>query len=258
MSHSLGRLLATILLVALVLPVSAATLSWSHEPPPLTAAVASPSPAPGTTRLALQLATTQDHDPRPTPDTSATAPDVLPTPDPPKTGTDEPDVSEAPSSTTREELASPAKETPAPKPTVEEPVPSTPKPASLSKTEARLLELLNAERRAAGLRALEPARDLVRIARDWSQVMSSTGNFRHNPGLTGLMCCRSAFGENVAWGGVPDGWLMESTDGIHRNFMRSPGHRANILDPRFDQVGIGTVVANGKIWVTQVFRRYAG
>ena len=30
----------------------------------------------------------------------------------------------------------------------------------------------------------------------------------------------------------------------------SPSHRANILDPRFSQAGIGVVHAAGRVWVT--------
>jgi hypothetical protein len=37
-------------------------------------------------------------------------------------------------------------------------------------------------------------------------------------------------------------------------FMQSPGHRANILDSDFTEIGIGVVVTSDRIWVTQVFR----
>jgi uncharacterized protein YkwD len=44
---------------------------------------------------------------------------------------------------------------------------------------------------------------------------------------------------------------------MHRAFMHSPGHRANILNPAFRQAGIGIVKINGNLWVTEVFRRPA-
>lgn len=128
---------------------------------------------------------------------------------------------------------------------------------SMEDVEARLLELLNAERRAAGIDELERASDLVAIASDWSQVMAGTREIRHNPDLEEQMCCHVQWAENVAYGSVPDGWLMESTEGVHRNLMRSTTHRANILDPAFDQVGIGAVLSEGILWVTQDFRRHA-
>jgi uncharacterized protein YkwD len=37
--------------------------------------------------------------------------------------------------------------------------------------------------------------------------------------------------------------------------MRSPAHRANILDRGKRAVGVGIVHSGGKIWVTEVFRR---
>jgi hypothetical protein len=39
--------------------------------------------------------------------------------------------------------------------------------------------------------------------------------------------------------------------------MNSAPHRANILDKRFTEVGVGVVVADGTIWVSEVFRRPA-
>ena len=40
--------------------------------------------------------------------------------------------------------------------------------------------------------------------------------------------------------------------------MASAPHRANILDRRMEQVGVGFVLVNGQLWVTEVFRSRAG
>ena len=40
--------------------------------------------------------------------------------------------------------------------------------------------------------------------------------------------------------------------------MRSAPHRANILNQRMRQVGVGVVFAGGRLWVTEVFRQPAG
>jgi hypothetical protein len=37
--------------------------------------------------------------------------------------------------------------------------------------------------------------------------------------------------------------------------MNSPGHRANILDRDYTEVGIGAVTVAGRVWVAEVFRR---
>jgi hypothetical protein len=59
-----------------------------------------------------------------------------------------------------------------------------------------------------------------------------------------------AIGENVA---LSPGYMPER---IHQALMKSQGHRENILDPKFDQVGIGAVLKKNKgYFVTQDFRR---
>ena len=44
-------------------------------------------------------------------------------------------------------------------------------------------------------------------------------------------------GENLAWGSGRRGTPIE----IFRAWMRSPGHRRNMLDPRFREMGIGVI-----------------
>jgi uncharacterized protein YkwD len=60
----------------------------------------------------------------------------------------------------------------------------------------------------------------------------------------------SALGENVAH-------AMDAR-GAHRTLWASPSHRGNLLDPRFDRVGIGTALGDdGTLWVCEVFARLA-
>jgi uncharacterized protein YkwD len=42
-------------------------------------------------------------------------------------------------------------------------------------------------------------------------------------------------GENLAWGQEEKGSPAETM----RNWMASPGHKANVLEPRYTQIGIG-------------------
>ena len=44
---------------------------------------------------------------------------------------------------------------------------------------------------------------------------------------------------------------------LHRAFLRSPAHRANILDPRKRVVGVGLVSSGGRLWVTELFTKPA-
>ena len=118
-----------------------------------------------------------------------------------------------------------------------------------------LFARLNAERQARGLAALEWDGDLARVASDWSAQMASSGNFRHRDlgsasGLPG-MSKFSALGENIAWvEGYPN-----MGNQLHVGWMRSEGHRANMLQRGFDSVGIGVVCSGGRAWATQNFGR---
>lgn len=124
--------------------------------------------------------------------------------------------------------------------------------------ERKLFELINEERQNRGLPALEYSPDLSQLARAHSKDMASRGRISHastdgrsykdrvvNEGFYFI-----ALGENVAFSeGFQPGL-------IHQELMKSRGHRENILDTSFDQVGIGAVVKKNKgYFVTQDFRR---
>ena len=120
---------------------------------------------------------------------------------------------------------------------------------------AELLVMINADRAAAGLAPLAWRDDVAAIALTWSSTMAATGTLAHNDAYfsaaTQQLIGSITRGENVAFNGS-----MEAT---HYAFMRSPGHRANILDPRFTAVGIAVVHdANDTSWVTEDFLQESG
>jgi uncharacterized protein YkwD len=133
--------------------------------------------------------------------------------------------------------------------------PASPKPvASPAPTTAaaayqsRILTLLNAERAKAGLRPLTLVACADSYADSWAATMARTGAFQHQS-LTPIMnaCRATRAGENIAWGSV-------SADQMMTMWMNSPGHRANILTPGFNAVGIGAVqTASGRWYGVQDF-----
>jgi uncharacterized protein YkwD len=147
---------------------------------------------------------------------------------------------------------------PRPKPTAA-PTTAARAPAGASTTAGTLardlFERLNAERRARGLAALDWDDSLARMAADWSSRMARTGDFSHRDlgdagGLPGIGKF-SALGENIAWvEGYPSMGYQ-----LHVGWMRSAGHRANLLQAGFDAVGIAVVCDGGRAWATQNFGR---
>lgn len=129
-------------------------------------------------------------------------------------------------------------------------VPAPSGPTVDSAGAARLVELANAERRAAGVGELVVRADVASIALDHSRAMAADGNLRHNdayfaPAMRQRLNAKM-LGENVA--------MNPSVDDAHRRLMDSAGHRANLLDGRFSVVGVAVVRdANGQRWITQNF-----
>jgi hypothetical protein len=119
-----------------------------------------------------------------------------------------------------------------------------------SGTEAAFVAAVNRERAAAGLGALSVAGDLTSVARSHSRVMANGTDLHHNPDLGREVSGWKKVGENVGRG--------PSVDAIHAALMASPGHKRNIVDPAWTQLGMGVVVEDGRIWVTQVFRAPSG
>lgn len=105
-------------------------------------------------------------------------------------------------------------------------------------------ELLNAERSARGLQHVTLDGQLITKAHEWAEVMSRSG-VRHSVLTQGAGDSWMVLAENV--GSAPN--VAE----MNRLFMASPLHRSIILDRRMTKVGTGVAVANGRVYVVQVF-----
>ncbi len=119
--------------------------------------------------------------------------------------------------------------------------------------ESELARLLNQERQKRGLEPLHIDQRLQKAAREHSLRMANQHLLSHGlagePELpqrvanAGIRFDRS--GENVAFG--------PAVGQVHDGLMKSPPHRANILSPDFNAVGVGVVLRDGLLWVTQDF-----
>jgi uncharacterized protein YkwD len=115
----------------------------------------------------------------------------------------------------------------------------------LNAKEERTLRLHSRERRSRGLRALCVHPKLTKAARAHSSDMIKKDYFGH--GSVGRRLKRHGYtwrvyGENIA-GGTG---RYASPGNAFRRWMNSSGHRTNILDRRFREIGIGTATGTYK------------
>jgi uncharacterized protein YkwD len=108
--------------------------------------------------------------------------------------------------------------------------------------------LINKERRNRGIGGLDRDRRLQKAAQKHNEVMMQKNCFSHQcPGEPSLQArlgivdyiigglLRWTYGENIAYGGSYYG----TPKAIMKAWMKSSGHKANILNPAFDDLGVG-------------------
>jgi uncharacterized protein YkwD len=119
-------------------------------------------------------------------------------------------------------------------------------PGTESAVEADVVRLVNVQRVQAGCPALTVHPVLVMVARAHSDQMTASGGFKHNgpdghtpfQRMTAAGYAYSLAAENIAAG-------QPTPDAVMAAWMASPGHRANILDCRLEQIGVGMVSKPG-------------
>lgn len=129
------------------------------------------------------------------------------------------------------------------------------------KLEQRILYAVNRERAAAGAPALEWEPRLAEVAFRHSSRMVEAGFFSHRDPRYGEPAGRltragirwRSSGENIHKSkGHADPVRIALSD-----WMKSSGHRRNILDAGFTHTGVGVATGPGGLYtITQVFVRY--
>jgi uncharacterized protein YkwD len=121
--------------------------------------------------------------------------------------------------------------------------------------ERQLLNAMNQERKAHALSSLAYDEALANAARKHAQRMAEQGTVSHQlPGEPSLPSRAKAAGAHFTW-------LSENVDegpnptAIHQNFMKSPQHRANMLDSDMDSAGIGIAERNGQMFAVEDFSK---
>lgn len=124
------------------------------------------------------------------------------------------------------------------------PTPQSQISTNISQVEQDIFNLTNEQRQKNGVAPLTFSNEIAAVARAHSKDMNDRNFFDHvNPdGLDPFQRMSiggisfSTAGENIAGG--------QSASIMITNWMNSPGHRANILNPSFHKIGVGVSVSS--------------
>lgn len=144
-------------------------------------------------------------------------------------------------------------DTPEVKPDTPEVKPDTPevKP-SQNDFATQVVNLVNAERQKAGLSAVTVDAKVQQAAQVRAQEQVKTFSHTRPNGTSCFTALSEAgvsyrgAGENIAYG-------QRSPQAVMSAWMNSEGHRANILNAKFQKIGVGYVVVNGTPYWAQMF-----
>lgn len=118
-----------------------------------------------------------------------------------------------------------------------------------SQFEQKVVDLVNQEREKQGLKPLTLNKKLSDVARTKSKDMMDKGYFDHNSPTYGSPFDMmkqfgieyTTAGENIAKG-------QQSPEDVMNAWMNSDGHRKNILNPDFTEIGVGYVKGDTTYW----------
>lgn len=157
----------------------------------------------------------------------------------------------------------PAKPTATPTPTIptKPTTPVTPTPAPSNDADdqnydssfgSQVLKLVNVERAKVGLNPLSMSQKLLAPANKRAvEIKTSFSHTRPNGTewstvLKEYNVSVQTAGENIAYG-------YNTPELVMNGWMNSPGHRANILNANYNNIGVGVYEVNGTVYCTQLF-----
>jgi len=150
-----------------------------------------------------------------------------------------PSATAKPKEATKPQQAAKPKETAKPQETAKPKEPAKPNENELFPVEQAIIEQTNAERARYGLPPLEVDLELIKSARAHAIWMTTYQTLQHT---------RQPVAENIAMG-------QRDQYEVLNTWMRSPGHRANILNGAFRRIGVAAYQGvHGTIFWCQQFR----
>lgn len=135
-------------------------------------------------------------------------------------------------------------------------------PAQSAEGVARVVHLVNIERTRAGLGPVTANPRLAAAAQTYAEILASTDCFAHTCGPVPVLSDRidlagysgwSRVGENIAGG-------YNTADEVMAGWMKSEGHRSNILSASFTEIGVGQATGGqmGTYWAQEFGVRRGG
>ena len=153
--------------------------------------------------------------------------------------------------------AKPEATTAAPAAKTAAPAATAPASANIGAYEQQVVDLVNKERAAAGLPALKVNTKLAGVAEKKAEDLRDKNYFAHQSPTYGspfdmmkqFGISYTSAGENIAKG-------QKTPADVMNGWMNSPGHKANIMNSSYTEIGVGYVTdSNGTTYWVQHFIR---
>ena len=110
----------------------------------------------------------------------------------------------------------------------------------------QVLDLVNQERVKTGAAPLKMDADLMKAAMQRAAEITVSFSHTRPSGLDCYTASGKMSGENIAMG-------YQSPEAVMNGWMNSDGHRGNILNPRYTDIGIGAFCVDGTYYWVQCF-----
>jgi uncharacterized YkwD family protein len=112
--------------------------------------------------------------------------------------------------------------------------------SSPSGFEEQVVQLVNQQRAKAGLRPLTHRADVKNVAQKKAEDMINSNYFSHtSPNYGSPFDMLKTFGISYSYAGENIAKGQKTPQEVMNAWMNSSGHRANILKPEFDTIGVG-------------------
>lgn len=143
-------------------------------------------------------------------------------------------------------------------PVAQQPAKQTPiADASVPSEIQQVLDLVNQERAKAGVSPLKLSTSLDSMAKVKAEDMRDNNYFSHtSPSYGSPFDMMKKFGISFSTAGENIAAGQQSASDVMNSWMNSPGHRQNILNPSYTEIGIGVAKGGsyGTYWVQDFIR----